>query len=119
MTLPFFTSEQSCHASQTDGAAGANRLLAIYRQRDRLLGAQLFASPGWDILLELRAAGRCLSADELHDRIATSAEALARWMAVLQAEGLISIATGTGEAVCTLTGRAIDGLDALLADCPG
>ncbi|MCP3735231.1 hypothetical protein M9979_10155 [Sphingomonas sp. RP10(2022)] len=102
----------------------ARTLLAQRRARDVMAGpaADLFGEPGWDILLTLFIAfedGRGLSAGEIAATIPLRPPVLARWLAVLEARGLIggSVADGGSDVVArsTLTG---DGL-ALVLRCVG
>jgi hypothetical protein len=66
-------------------------ILELRRARADLFGADLFADPGWDILLQLFAAwlnGRALNLDDLETVCPRTT--VARWAAVLERKGLVT-----------------------------
>jgi hypothetical protein len=75
-------------------AAVARRLYADRRDRDAAFGeaVELFQEPAWDMLLELfiwHADGLGVPAQQLSATGHTAATAAMRWIAALEAEGLV------------------------------
>ena len=66
--------------------------LKARRQRNDFFNAKLFADPAWDMILELYAASlteRRLSVSRLAERSGVPMTTALRWIATLEAEGLI------------------------------
>jgi DNA-binding MarR family transcriptional regulator len=66
--------------------------LKARRQRSDFFSAKLFADPAWDMILELYAASlteRRLSVSRLAERSGVPMTTALRWIATLEAEGLI------------------------------
>ena len=66
--------------------------LKARRQRSAFFKSKLFADPAWDMLLELYAASlteRRLSVSRLAERSGVPMTTALRWIATLEAEGLI------------------------------
>jgi hypothetical protein len=73
----------------------AAAMLGNQRMRDALFGADLFANPAWDILLQLHAAeqgGRTLDLSQLSAHSGQSV--LRRWIAVLIERELVTVQPG-------------------------
>jgi DNA-binding MarR family transcriptional regulator len=67
-------------------------VLKLRRSRDRFFGAELFADPAWDILLELYAAElgqRRMSTIRLCNGAAVPATTALRWINTLEDKGII------------------------------
>lgn len=70
----------------------ADRLFAMRRYRDQLLGAELFSDPVWDILLDLyraEAHARTVKVSSVGLMSVAPTTAL-RWLKIMQKRGLIS-----------------------------
>jgi len=75
-----------------DDQASIRRLLAARRARDEQLGADLFADPAWEILLEALAAEfaqKRISVSGLCDASAVPATTALRWINKLEQNGLL------------------------------
>lgn len=83
-------------------------ILIARRAREEMLGANLFAEPAWDILLELYAAvlgGRRMTLNDVATAIGIPEPTAARWIAALNDHGLVTshINLGQRSAAVTLT----------------
>lgn len=86
----------------------AARLYSERRRRERWFGPRLFWEPSWDILLYLYAAHEdgddLVSVAQLADLdIAVSADSVARWIALLRDQKLVSLGVRDGAASLSLT----------------
>lgn len=75
-----------------DDEASIRRLLAARRARDEQLGADLFADPAWDILLEALAAEfaqKRISVSGLCEASTVPATTALRWIGKLEQKGLL------------------------------
>jgi hypothetical protein len=73
--------------------------------RSRILPAEMFGEPAWDVLLELFVAdaeGRRLTGVQVSQRCNISPSVLSRWLRYLSKSGLI-IGDGTGDLADPLT----------------
>ena len=71
----------------------ARALIRLRRQRDRLLGSELFADPAWDMLLDLFVntdAQRNISASSLCIAAAVPPTTALRHIAVMEKRGIIA-----------------------------
>lgn len=85
---------------ENDHAASlAAAMLDFRRSRSKILPADLFAEPAWDLLLELFVAdaqGRRLTARQVCDRSGISSYVMARWLMHLSQSGFV-IGDGNGD----------------------
>lgn len=92
--------------------------LDMYQERERWLGANLFGADAWHVLLAI-SEGRGSSGVTLRhigSRVNSSAAALARWLKVLEVNGLVvPSASARGEEQFRLTSKARRGLASLHA----
>ncbi|MEG3126136.1 hypothetical protein [Sphingomonas sp. GB1N7] len=95
-------------------------MLQFRRDRQRLLPAELFSEPAWDLLLELFVAdaeGRGLSGREVSQRSNVAAPVMARWLMHLVNIGLV-IRDGSGagdlDDLLTLSGKAMDRMEKVI-----
>ena len=100
-------------------AATADAILRFRRIRSELLPHELFAEPGWDLLLELFVAdahGHRLTAREVSDRDNIPPTVLSRWLIHLTQIGYI-VGDGDGnlDDLLTLSGKALDIIEIVLA----
>jgi len=80
-------------APGTAESALARRLLSQRRERDDLLGPDLFGEPVWNILLNLFVAheeGRAITPDELCAQADVPKATAQRWIGTLEREGRIT-----------------------------
>ena len=87
----------------------ASRIYAVRRRRERFLPQAVFGEPGWDILLELFAAGAPLSIKRVCVAANVPYSTAWRWIAVLEQNGMINkVLCGTDRArtLLTLSGQA-------------
>ena len=71
---------------------GAQRLLAAHRQRDSLFGEGPFSEPGWDIMLQLYAAGMRhtrYSLSKVGGSQGLASTTVLRWINKLEEVGLV------------------------------
>jgi hypothetical protein len=100
-----------------DATALAKQIIAIRSRRKAYFDNDLFDEEPWDVLLMLfvgHEERRTVDRDEIARMTNTRPEILARWLKVLEAEGVI---TG-GFETPTLTADAHIRMHALLADTP-
>ena len=110
-------------------ALAARRYLKLRRQRDLLFGADLFADPAWDILLDLfvgEVVNRKISVSSACIAAAVPPTTALRWIDRLTEEGLlqrvpdrddrrrchISLAPGIADKIATWLGALVEGGDA-------
>jgi DNA-binding MarR family transcriptional regulator len=73
-------------------ARSIQALIKQRRKRDQVFGADLFADPAWDILLELYAselAQRRVPTGHLCDAAAVPATTALRWISLLEMKGMV------------------------------
>ncbi|RYF12068.1 MAG: hypothetical protein EOO77_18120 [Oxalobacteraceae bacterium] len=100
-------------------AATAGAILKFRRIRSEILPRELFAEPGWDLLLELFVAdanGHRLTARAVSERDNIPPSVLSRWLIHLTQIGFI-IGDGDGnlDDALTLSGEALDTIDSVMA----
>ena len=95
--------------------AVATDLLVTYRERNRIFGAALFNAPAWEILLILTLADNGATVEQLATAMAQPEQATRRWLAVLEAEGLVMQALASGDQCHRLTDDGRHGLEEILA----
>jgi hypothetical protein len=81
----------SVHSREVD-AAFVRSIVRARRLRDEYLGADLFADPAWDMMLDLLAArfeGRRVSVSSLCIAAAVPATTALRWISVMERQGVI------------------------------
>lgn len=101
-------------------AATATAILKFRRMRSELLPPELFAEPGWDLLLELFIAdanGHRLTARDVSDRNNIPPSVLSRWLLHLTQIGFV-VGDGDGnlDDLLTLSGKALDSIEAILTE---
>jgi hypothetical protein len=99
--------------------ATADAILEFRRIRSKILPPELFAEPGWDMLLELFVAdanGHRLTARDVSNRNNIPAPVLSRWLMHLTKTGFI-VGDGDGDLddLLTLSGMALDAIETVLA----
>ncbi len=100
-------------------AATAEAILKFRRIRSEILPRELFAEPGWDLLLELFVAdanGHRLTARVVSERDNIPPSVLSRWLVHLTQIGFI-IGDGDGnlDDSLTLSGKALDTIESVMA----
>jgi hypothetical protein len=101
-------------------ASTAIAILKFRRLRSEILPGELFAEPGWDLLLELFVAdanGQRLTARDVSDRANIPPTVLSRWLIHLTQIGFI-VGDGDGniDDLLTLSGKALDSVEAAMAE---
>jgi hypothetical protein len=102
----------------------ARRHYRVRRLRDQEFGPGLFGEPAWDILLDLYIAAsdpRLVSVMSASLATSVSAEDTARWLTILEEQGLVerfSSGTEMSRAIVTLSQQAFDQMTHLLTDHP-
>jgi hypothetical protein len=84
--------ERHVESSDTELAAVAQKYLRMRRKRADLFGADLFADPAWEILLDLFAAGiegRVVSITSACIASGVPTTTALRWIALLVSRGLV------------------------------
>lgn len=79
-------------AARPIDAATIRRMIRARRQRERFFPAELFADPGWDILLDLMAArweGRGVAVSSLCIASAVPTTTALRWIGTMTEQGLL------------------------------
>lgn len=103
------------NASSVPPSAIAARLMQTYRARNALLGADLFHTVPWEILLMLEIAEDGLTEDELRRSAGAPPAPMRRWLDVLCGRGLVSRTIGAEEQdLYALTAKAKSGLAEIL-----
>jgi hypothetical protein len=100
-------------------AATAGAILKFRRIRSEILPCELFAEPGWDLLLELFVAdanGHRLTARAVSERDNIPPSVLSRWLIHLTQIGFI-VGDGNGnlDDPLTLSGKALDTVESVMA----
>ena len=100
-------------------AATAEAILKFRRIRSEILPRELFAEPGWDLLLELFVAdanGHRLTARVVSERDNILPSVLSRWLIHLTQIGFI-VGDGDGnlDDPLTLSGKALDTIEFVMA----
>lgn len=110
---------QGYDVSRNDRAAAtADAILRFRRVRSEMLPQELFAEPGWDLLLELFVAdanGHRLTARDVSDRDNIPPSVLSRWLIHLTQIGFI-VGDGDGnlDDLLTLSGKALDVIERVM-----
>lgn len=102
-------------AKRDQSAATAEAILKFRRIRSAILPRELFAEPGWDLLLELFVAdanGHRLTARDVADRDNIPPTVLSYWLIHLTKIGFI-VGDGDGnlDDLLTLSGKALNILE--------
>lgn len=100
-------------------AATAAAILQFRRLRSQMLPSELFAEPGWDLLLELFVAdanGHRLTARDVSDRNNIPPGVISRWLIHLTQIGFV-VGDGNGDLddQLTLSGKALDVIEDAMA----
>jgi hypothetical protein len=102
----------------------ARRHFRLRRIRDQQFGPGLFGEPAWDLLLDLYIAAsdpHLVSVMSASLATPVSAEDTARWLTLLEKQGLVERFTSGPEmsrAIVTLSQKAFDQMTRLLSDYP-
>jgi hypothetical protein len=104
--------------SRDRAAATAGAILKFRRIRSEILPRELFAEPGWDLLLELFVAdanGYHLTARAVSERDNIPPSVLSRWLIHLTQIGFI-VGDGDGnlDDPLTLSGKALDTIESVM-----
>lgn len=99
-------------------SATASSILKFRRIRSEILPPELFAEPGWDLLLELFVAdanGHRIAARAVGDRNKIPPTVLSRWLIHLTQIGFV-VGDGDGDLddLLTLSGKALDAIETVL-----
>ncbi len=99
-------------------SATADAILRFRRIRSEILPPELFAEPGWDMLLELFVAdanGHRLTARDVSNRNRIPPTVLSRWLIHLTQIGFV-VGDGDGDLddLLTLSGRALEAIETVL-----
>lgn len=99
-------------------ASTAVAILNLRRVRSEMLPPELFAEPGWDLLLELFVAdahGHRLTAREVSNRADIPPSVLSRWLIHLTQIGFI-VGDGDGnlDDLLTLSGKALSAIEGFM-----
>ena len=106
--------------SENDRAASlAAAILDFRRSRLKILPAELFAEPAWDLLLELflaDAEGRRLTARQVCERSNIPPPVMSRWLKHLSQSGFV-VGDGKGDIddLLTLSGKMLAQMEDMMA----